>query len=88
MKKQPSEELLEAIAEAAKALGASDATSSNVIVTMPIICDSCQNEDKEAFWYCVNDESGKYWEHLCNICFDELGCRYDWTDDELDEGEE
>ncbi len=45
-------------------------------ITLNRICDCCEDEAKEAFPYGVNDSDGKYWNHLCNECFDELGCSY------------
>lgn len=41
------------------------------------ICDHCQDADEEAFSYYVTDRDGKEWAHLCNDCFDALGCSYD-----------
>lgn len=41
------------------------------------ICDHCKDKNKEAFPYCVNDSHGAYWEHLCNDCFELLGCSYE-----------
>jgi len=40
------------------------------------VCDNCMDETKEAFPYYVNDRDQKFWEHLCNECFDSLGCVY------------
>lgn len=51
------------------------------------VCENCQDKTKEAFPYCVYDENGKYWEVLCNECYDALGCSYPdpWDhDDEED----
>jgi len=46
------------------------------------ICDHCQDKAKEAFPYGVHDANGKYWEILCNDCYDALGCSYP-QDDEM-----
>lgn len=40
------------------------------------VCDHCQDVDEEAFPYYVTDAQGREWAHLCNECFDELGCAY------------
>ncbi len=45
-------------------------------ITLNRICDHCKDETKEAFPYGVNDKDNKYWNHLCNECFDALGCSY------------
>ena len=78
MRKQPDECLVKAIDEMVQVLGGEP---GKVIISTPIICDHCQDEDKEAFPYCVNDRTYKYWHHLCNDCFDNLGCSYeDYSD--------
>lgn len=46
-------------------------------VNQPIVCDHCEDDDKEAFPYGVRDANGKFWNHLCNDCFDALNCSYD-----------
>lgn len=43
-------------------------------ITPTIVCDCCQDENREAFPYYVKDENGREWAHLCNLCFDLLGC--------------
>lgn len=45
-------------------------------ITLNRVCDNCKDEAKEAYPYCVNDKDNKYWNHLCNECFDVLGCSY------------
>lgn len=40
------------------------------------VCDYCQDDDEEAFPYYVTDRDGREWAHLCNECFDALGCAY------------
>lgn len=56
-------------------------------ITPVRICEHCQDNQKEAFPYGAYDPSGRYWEILCNECFDTLGCLYpnsegydDWDD--------
>jgi hypothetical protein len=71
MRKEPSEQLLEFLGKAAESVGAEGLT-----VSMPIICDHCKDEEREAFPYYVKDKDGKDWDHLCNDSYDELGCDY------------
>lgn len=66
-----SPETLQAIASVAQAMGATSFT-----VTTPRICDHCQFDGREAFPYYVKDIYGREWAHLCNPCFDLLGCTY------------
>lgn len=75
MKEKLPEKLLKVFGEIAQSIGA-----SGFHVNQPIICDHCRDERKEAFPYGVYDAVGKFWNDLCNDCFDELGCRYDWMD--------
>lgn len=72
MKAEVSPETLEALAKISKAAGGTGA----IHLTAARICDNCEDDDKEAFPYGVYDATGKYWEDLCNECFDLLGCRY------------
>lgn len=78
MQKEPPEKLYELIKELCDKNGW---TAVGIGVTMPYICDRCQNEDKEAFPYLVMDRDGKFWHDLCNDCFDELGCSYEWSEE-------
>lgn len=57
--------------------GADQDTSGPVHITGVRICDSCQNADVEAFPYHVQDRDGRWWQDLCNNCFDLLGCVVD-----------
>lgn len=59
--------------------------TGEIHITGVRICDSCKGDDKEVFPYGVEDATGKYWEHLCDECFDSLGCRYPNTE-QSDEG--
>lgn len=87
MYKEISPETSEALAAMSKAIGGDG--SFHVVPTT--VCDHCKDETKEAFPYGVHDAQGKYWEHLCNGCYDALGCSYedydDFDDDEIDEFE-
>lgn len=38
------------------------------------ICEYCGDREKEAFPYGAHDTNGKYWDVLCNDCYDLLGC--------------
>lgn len=79
MYKDLSPETLEAISIIAKALGAS---VTDMHITRPMICDHCQDDEKEAFPYYATDKNGREWEHLCNTCFDLLECELDGYWDE------
>lgn len=46
------------------------------VVIVPRVCEYCEDRAKEAFPYSIYDGDGKYWEILCNECFDTLGCSY------------
>lgn len=74
-------ETLRALANAAKALGA---TGFHVA---PIrVCDHCQDDGREAFPYYATDKDGREWVHLCNVCFDLLECY--WPDGGLTTGKQ
>lgn len=66
-----SPETAKAIAKLAQAVGA-----NGIHINIPIICDHCKDTNKEAHPYHVHAANGRFWQHLCNECFDELGCSY------------
>lgn len=66
-------ETVRALVGIGRTLGA----TSMVMPHGPRVCDHCQNEDREAFPYYAVDENGREWAHLCNPCFDILGCSFD-----------
>lgn len=70
--KEPSPQTLEALAAVAQAMGG----DGSFHLLVPRICDHCKDEGKEAFPYYVRDAQGRPWEHLCNSCFEALGCAY------------
>lgn len=69
-------EVLKAMSSIAQALGGGDFHMTPIIV-----CDHCRDDSREAFPYYVIDENGREWEHLCNPCFDILGCTIDLDED-------
>jgi hypothetical protein len=97
MKKPLDSEMSAALLELAKAVAKRAESESpeaqhaipvvqlGIHILQPIICDYCEDEEKEAFKYCATDASSKYWEGLCNDCFDLLGCKHEDLDDEDDE---
>ena len=87
MHKEIKAETIETLQTLGKALGGTGEIKSIIPVR---ICDHCQDEDQEAHTYGVHDANGNYWHHLCNECYDALGCSYPQDDDgrcEVDEGE-
>lgn len=48
-------------------------------------CDHCKDESKEAHPYGVDDRDGKYWDVLCDDCYEQLGCAYASIPDYEDE---
>lgn len=66
-----SQETVEALQALSKALGGTGKIKS---ITPVRICDHCQDKNKEAHPYYATDPNGKIWPHLCNECFDALGC--------------
>lgn len=50
--------------------------ASFYVVTPFRVCEHCNTRGKEAFPYGVYDANGKYWDVLCNDCYDALGCSY------------
>lgn len=68
-----SPETAEAINQLAQAVGAKGLKNP---INVPIICDHCKDADKEAHSYNVHAANGRFWQHLCSECFDELGCSY------------
>lgn len=68
--------LNEAIQAAAQAQGVTLDPATPIHVVGVRICDHCLDDDEEAFPYYVEDRDGNFWQHLCNDCFDELGCAY------------
>jgi rubrerythrin len=79
MIKQPPKELLEKFAKDYQTI--SGVKSDNIHSTPIYVCDNCKDENAEAFPYHVNDKTGKYWEHLCNECFEKLDCIVEDSDD-------
>ena len=71
--REVSDEVQQAMSALATELGATGVIHINV----PIVCDHCRDDNKEAFPYDVYDAAGRHWRHLCNDCFDSLGCSYD-----------
>ena len=65
MRREPSKEVLEFFASLAEQLGIPPGTPFHI--NMPIICDRCLDDNKEAFPY---NEGGFH--HLCNECWDEV----------------
>lgn len=83
MIKEPDEKTLEALAALVKAVGG----DGSFHLTPIYVCDNpdCPDKDREAFPYGVYDQNGKFWDDLCNSCFDSLGCSYpDWPDEDDD----
>ena len=72
MKKEPSEKIVELMKILVEKAGGDP--SKGVHINMPMICDNCKDEDKEAFPYHAYDESQNFYQHLCNQCYDELEC--------------
>lgn len=56
-------------------------SKNSIMITMVRVCEHCGDKRKEAFPYGVHDRDGKYWEILCNECFDVLGCAYPHDND-------
>lgn len=56
----------------------------HIHINLTRICEHCHDEQKEAFPFGTYDLRGKYWNILCNECFEELGCRYPDSDDDGD----
>lgn len=71
-------ETIEALQALGKALGGTGEIKSIIPVR---ICDHCQDEDQEAHPYGIHDANGNYWHHLCNECYDALGCSFPLDDD-------
>lgn len=67
MRRELSEETQQALEAITKATG-----GHALHIYQPLICDCCKDEKREAFPYGIHDRAGKYWEHLCNDCFDAL----------------
>ena len=78
MHKEIKAETIETLQTLGKALGGTGEIKSIIPVR---ICDHCQDEDQEAHPYGVHDANGNYWHHLCNECYDALGCSYPQDDD-------
>lgn len=78
MFQEPSPETVAALHALAQTAGG---TAIHIVHTR--ICDHCQDASQEAFPYHVPDRDGTVWAHLCNDCFDSLGCSYP-TDDQAD----
>lgn len=51
-------------------------TEGQITITLVRICEHCKNMSRDAFPYGVHDRDGKYWEILCNDCFEALGCEF------------
>lgn len=77
-----SPEMMEALAGIGKAMGA-----ESMHILQPRICDHCKDKEREAFPYYVTDRDGREWAHLCNPCFDVLGCACVLDDDDPGFGE-
>jgi hypothetical protein len=75
MRREPSQELLEFFAELCAKYGLP--ADTQVHINMPIICDRCQDEEKEAFPY-FTDKDGKPWSDLCNQCWEEAVGPENW----------
>ena len=71
MRKKPSPDTVALFTSMAEVMGW---PSDRWHINMPIICDHCLNEEREAFPVQAADRSGRVWGDLCNVCFDELGC--------------
>lgn len=81
MIKEPSEQTLIVLAALAKAVGG----DGSFHITPIYVCDNCKDDNKEAFHYGVHDATGKFWDDLCNDCFDLLGCSCpDYPDEDDD----
>lgn len=79
MTKYPSPEAIPVIEQAANEIAAQMGLPPGKLIRVVgvRVCDHCQDEDEEAFPYYVTDRAGREWAHLCNDCFDALGCAYD-----------
>lgn len=73
MHKSINQETIDALQAMSVALGGTGKIRS---ITPVRVCDHCRDESREAHPYGVKDSSGKCWQHLCNECFDSLGCSY------------
>lgn len=71
MKKMPPPNLVNAMREVAAVM---TDDGGSFTITMPNICDHCEDDTKEAFPYNVYDQKGTLWKDLCNDCFETLGC--------------
>lgn len=74
MIKEPSEQTLKMLAEMAKATGG----DGSFHVAPVYVCDNpaCPDKNRDAFPYGVHGADGRFWNDLCNGCFDSLGCSY------------
>lgn len=75
MIKEPSEQMLNALAKMAKAVAA----DCSFHIVPVYVCDNpaCPDKNRDAFPYGVHDAQGRFWNDLCNGCFDTLGCSYE-----------
>jgi hypothetical protein len=48
----------------------------SIHISRAFVCDNCKDASKEAHPYGMDDRTGKYWDILCNECFDKLGCAH------------
>lgn len=76
MKKPIPDKTIEVIVKALADLHGATGERGSLHIIGVRICDHCRNEDEEAFPYGVTDAQGRYWQDLCNDCFDALGCIY------------
>jgi len=72
--KQVPQQILSMLAKMAKAVGG----DGSFHVAPIYVCDNpnCPDREREAFPYGVYDAQGRFWNDLCNSCFDSLGCSY------------
>lgn len=73
----PSTPLGRRLFEQQKAIATANGNQPSLHIVGVRVCDHCMDDSKEAFPYNVMDAQGKFWDDLCNDCFDELGCSYD-----------
>lgn len=83
MRKQPTKELVNALVQLGMNADLAALRFGQLHVNTPIVCDHCEDDEKEAFPYGLVDAQGREWQHLCNECFDKLlpGSSYEHVED-------
>ena len=76
MIKRPSKQTLKIISKLVKEAGGDGSFHLSPIY----VCDHCENENREAFPCGVYDAQGKFWNDLCNDCWDILGCSIEMSE--------